>query len=210
MEQVMPEGPPIDTDGELPENIPPLIVGISLVYLVVLIVGITWCYFGDIPLLKTMDPIIIAGELLWSTAVGGLLVLLIGIVRWKTHVFDNLEGAVRSRLGNLTRKGVLYLSLFSSVAEELFFRGAIQTSLSRISDSPTLGLLITSILFGMLHMGRDRSYIPWTIFAVGSGLVLGYGFMLTGNILVPILIHFLINGVNMWRIIFGNPPETQP
>lgn len=197
------EGPAAETDGDLPENIPPLIVGISLVYFIVLMVGVAWCYLSDIQLMRTTELAVIGRELSWSFATGIVLVLLVSLVRWKTNVFDMLEGAVRSRLGDLTRTGVFFLSLYSSVAEEIFFRGAIQTSLASLSGSPTIGLVATSILFGMLHMGRHKSYIPWTIFAVGSGLVLGYGFMVTGNILVPIFIHFLINGVNMWRIIFG-------
>ncbi len=193
----------VEIDESLPENIPPLIVGITLVYFVVLCVAATWCYFANIPLVRSFEPAIVGRQLAWSFAVGLVLVILVGIVRYQTHMFDMIEGAVRSRLGNLTKTGVIALSLFSSVSEELFFRGAIQTSLSRVTGSELLGLATTSLLFGMLHMGRDKSYLPWTVFAICSGLVLGYGFMVTGNILVPIFIHFLINGVNMWRIIFG-------
>ncbi len=197
-----------DVDDDLPENIPPLVVGISLIYLGVLVVSLAWCYFGSIEVFRPRDPQVVVTQVLWSFLTGILLVFLITVIHRRSRIFDNLEGAVRSRLGDLTRTGVLSLSLLSSVAEEFFFRGAIQTTVSDLASSPMLGLVVTSLLFGFLHMGRDKTYVPWTLFAIGCGFILGYGFMVTGNILVPITIHFLINGINMWRIIHSPEPAS--
>ncbi len=197
-----------DVDDDLPENIPPLVVGISLIYLGVLVVSLAWCYFGSIEVFRPRDPQVVVTQVLWSLLTGIILVFLITAIHHRSRIFDNLEGAVRSRLGDLSRTGVLSLSLLSSVAEEFFFRGAIQTTVSDLGNSPMLGLVATSLLFGFLHMGRDKTYVPWTLFAIGCGFILGYGFMVTGNILVPITIHFLINGINMWRIIHSPAPAS--
>ncbi len=194
-----------EPDGDLPQNIPPLIVGISLVYSLVLASALGWCYLAEIPLFVAEAPGRLLVQFGLAIVVGMILVLVIGVWRSRSDMFDMLEGAVRARLGDLSRSGVLALALLSSAAEEVFFRAAIQSTLGHTLSSDWAALILTSVLFGILHMGRNRSYFPWTVFAAGAGVILGYSFMITGNIAVPILIHFLINAVNMWRIIFSQP-----
>src|SRR5262245_27352476 len=50
----------------------------------------------------------------------------------------------RALFGPLSEKDVLAFSALSAVGEELAFRGALQ---------PAVGLLIASLLFGLVHMG---------------------------------------------------------
>jgi membrane protease YdiL (CAAX protease family) len=78
------------------------------------------------------------------------------------------------------------------VAEETFFRGALQ---------PTLGWLPASLIFGLVHFAPRRELLPWTGFALCVGMVLGALFESTGNLVAPIVAHVGINAVNLRRLV---------
>ncbi len=91
------------------------------------------------------------------------------------------------------RRGDLVLvAVFSGVAEEALFRGALQ---------PMLGLLATSVLFGALHVGPDRRYLVWTLWAVGAGFLFGFLYEWTGGLLAPTIAHVLHNSATLllWK-----------
>lgn len=88
-----------------------------------------------------------------------------------------------SLFGSMPIYGLVLLAFLSSVGEEILFRGALQ---------PSLGVFFTSILFGVLHIG-PRGIGAWSLWAVIAGVILGLLYSQTQNILVPIVVHFLIN-----------------
>ncbi len=83
---------------------------------------------------------------------------------------------------------IVVLACLSGVAEELFFRGAMQ---------PVLGLLGTSVIFGAVHTGPKRVFFVWSIWAFVMGLLFGLIFEMTGILWGPVLAHVLINERNM-------------
>ena len=83
---------------------------------------------------------------------------------------------------------IFVLALTSGVAEELFFRGAMQ---------PAWGLVPTSVLFGLAHTGPKRVFLAWSVWAFVMGLLFGLIFELTGVLWGPILAHVMINERNM-------------
>src|ERR671917_115197 len=90
------------------------------------------------------------------------------------------------------RWDLLLVSAFSGVGEEAFFRGALQ---------PALGLVATSILFGALHIGPDRRYLAWTLWAIGAGFLFGFLYEWTGGLLAPMSAHVLHNAATLllWK-----------
>lgn len=75
------------------------------------------------------------------------------------------------------------------IMEELVFRGAILGYL--ISHSSKLpALLFSSFLFGLIHFSLDQ--VVWGSIA---GIFLGYAYMKSQNIIVPIFFHMLNNGI---------------
>ena len=82
----------------------------------------------------------------------------------------------------------LLLAAASGLAEEMFFRGALQ---------PRVGLVVASALFGVLHFAPRRELLPWTVFAVVMGFVLGWLFAWSGSLLAPVIAHTVINAVNL-------------
>jgi membrane protease YdiL (CAAX protease family) len=79
---------------------------------------------------------------------------------------------------------IFIVSALVSFAEELFFRGAIQ---------PLIGILPTSIIFAVLHMGFFHRLLPYGVYTFLLSLILGYLFMRTGSLLSPISCHFSID-----------------
>jgi membrane protease YdiL (CAAX protease family) len=103
-----------------------------------------------------------------------------------------LELRLSELLGDLTESDALALAVLSGFAEELFFRGAVQGS---------WGLLPATLLFAVLHTGPGRAFRVWTLFAGVAGLALGGLMVWRGNLLAPVLAHFLVNAVNLRRLL---------
>jgi uncharacterized protein len=76
--------------------------------------------------------------------------------------------------------GLALVAVFSGVGEETFFRGAIQQE---------FGLVVASLVFGLVHVGPDRRYLVWTVWAVLAGFLFGALYEVTGGLLAPILAH---------------------
>ena len=106
------------------------------------------------------------------------------------------------------RRDLVLVSIMSGVGEEAFFRGALQ---------PEIGLVASSLLFGVLHVGPDRRYLVWTVWAVGAGFLFGLLYLWTGGILAPVTAHVLHNAATLllWKrsrrkqsdMLGGTPPE---
>ena len=89
-------------------------------------------------------------------------------------------------------RDLVLVSVASGVGEEVFFRGALQ---------PVLGIVVASLLFGVLHLGPDRRYLIWTLWAIGAGFLFGFLYLWTGGLLAPITAHVLHNAATLllWR-----------
>ena len=98
---------------------------------------------------------------------------------------------LQTLLGQKTLGAVFMLALFSSVAEELLFRGVMQAN---------IGIVATSIIFGLLHKQPNKYIGVWSIFATLAGFIFGFLYQWSGGLLAPILAHFLINAVNLYRL----------
>jgi membrane protease YdiL (CAAX protease family) len=103
-----------------------------------------------------------------------------------------LATAMAEPLSGLSVPDALLLASASGLAEEMFFRGALQ---------PRAGLVVASLLFGALHFAPRRELLPWSAFAVVMGFVLGGLFEWTGSLLAPVVAHTAINAVNLPLLI---------
>jgi membrane protease YdiL (CAAX protease family) len=90
------------------------------------------------------------------------------------------------------RGSLLLVSLFSAVGEEVFFRGAVQQE---------FGLVAASVLFGIVHVGPDRRYLVWTLWAIAAGFLFGVLYDVSGGLLAPMLAHAAHNAATLllWK-----------
>jgi membrane protease YdiL (CAAX protease family) len=77
--------------------------------------------------------------------------------------------------------GTVAIGIAAGVGEEWFFRGALQ---------PMLGLGVTSVAFGLAHVG-GRHMLSFGIWATVMGVALGSLAWATGGLLAPIVAHAL-------------------
>lgn len=128
----------------------------------------------------------------------GIIVAISWEFTRRTRAGDSLARVLASVLGPLSLPQCLTLALVSGVAEEVFFRGALQ---------PRVGLVAASLLFGLAHFAPRRDLLPWTGFSILAGLLLGTLFEATGNLLAPVTAHTVINAVNLSLLVrhYGTP-----
>lgn len=127
----------------------------------------------------------------------GTATLLLGVWalntrRWAWVV--ELKTFMRQTLVPLFRNappGTLFLvALLAGVGEELLFRGVIQGGLDGVLG-PWPALVLASILFGAMHALSKAYFVLATVMGFYMGLI----YLWTGNLLIPILIHFLYDWI---------------
>ncbi len=147
----------------------------------------------------------------WSGLVTGilaaipLLVLLFWSRRTTMRPFPQLrrdfERLVAPMFRGTTRLDYLVIALAAALGEETFFRGLVQPGLANWIG-PWSALLLTSVLFGAAHWINPT----YSVLAMLAGIYLG-GFMLvSGNLLVPMIVHFLYDYVAL-AVVMKRPTE---
>jgi membrane protease YdiL (CAAX protease family) len=108
---------------------------------------------------------------------------------------------------------VLFLNIFiiaviPAVAEEFFFRGALQKLFTLFTKNIHAAIIITALLFSVIHF-QFFSFTPRFFL----GIVFGYLMYYTGNIWVPVIAHFVNNAaaVIVYYMITSNQlsPEAE-
>jgi uncharacterized protein len=162
-------------------------------YLCLALAGVLWigAQRGQIPLSLFVDLRRAWLDLSLGIGAGLLLLALWWTAERAFPLARELEARLAGLLGPLTQSEAIGLALLSGFAEELFFRGAVQG---------TLGWTAATLLFGVLHSGPGRAFRLWTLFAVLAGAILGGIMAWRGNLLGPVVGHFLVNAVNLRRL----------
>lgn len=128
--------------------------------------------------------------------IGAPLGLALGLTvalatRYLTHRAQwarTLHREFHSLVHGLGSREILLLALSSAVAEEAFFRGALQ---------PMVGVTIQAVLFAAMHFRPQRRFFPWTIMSLVIGLGFGVLARWLGDLSAPVVAHFTINLVNL-------------
>lgn len=97
---------------------------------------------------------------------------------------------VEEYLSPIRLPGVVVLSAAAGFGEELLFRGLLQSWIAGWGGLAA-ALLITSIIFALLH-AVTRAY---ALYAFALSLYLGLLYVITGNILAPMVAHAAYDGV---------------
>ncbi len=84
----------------------------------------------------------------------------------------------------------LIMAVLAAVAEELFFRGALQQFIEEWAGNGHVAVWVSAFIFSALHM-QFYGFFP----RLALGVLLGYLFFYTRNLWVPIIMHLFNNGV---------------
>ena len=99
---------------------------------------------------------------------------------------------------------IVIMAFFPALFEEIFFRGAVQNLLERWWKMPLLAILVTSLLFSLIHM----SVFLFLSRAV-LGFVLGLMYQRSKNLWVNIIAHFLNNTVAVIQLFWISRHQTK-
>jgi len=87
---------------------------------------------------------------------------------------------------------IIVIAVIPGIGEELLFRGFLQNILKRIVHNDHLAIWITAILFSAIHF-QFYGFIPRMLL----GALFGYLYVWSGNLLIPIIAHFINNSVSL-------------
>ena len=113
---------------------------------------------------------------------------------WGVTRPDSAIGQVAQQAGHMARElfarasvpELLLVSLAAGFGEEALFRGVLQTLVANFGGEVT-GLVVASVAFGLAH-ALSKAY---AILATIIGMYLGWLYLATDNLMVPIVTHTL-------------------
>jgi len=165
-------------------------------YGVLLAAAVGWSRWSETSLFYLTPGADRSGDALVLNAAAGALVAfaVIGLseaITRKTEWGERMARALAALIGRCSIRDCIVLGLASGIAEEAFFRGAMQ---------PQFGLVATSLIFGVVHFAPKRELLPWTGFALFAGFLLGGLYQATGSLIAPVVAHVGLNAVKLRRL----------
>ena len=147
--------------------------------------------------LRGLDPRLFGHSVAWSALLGALTAVAtvsLGLLAYTLlPVLRQVAEELAPRLvDGADRSSLVLVAGFSGIGEEALFRGAVQQE---------FGIVVASLIFGLVHVGPDRRYLVWTAWAIMAGFLFGGLYEITGGLLAPIVAHSAHNAATLllWR-----------
>lgn len=83
---------------------------------------------------------------------------------------------------------IFIIAVMAAVIEEIFFRGCLQQLIQKIVRNKHVAVWATAIIFSLVHM-QFYGFLPRILL----GAMLGYLFVWSSNLWIPIIAHFINN-----------------
>jgi membrane protease YdiL (CAAX protease family) len=133
----------------------------------------------------------------WTAAINEMLQLpgwLSGFEDWMKQSEEQARQLTERFLATVSIPGLLInllmIAILPAIGEELLFRGVLLRLFREWTGNVHVAVLITALLFSALHL-QFYGFLPRLLL----GAVLGYIFVWSGSIWVPVLVHFVNNGI---------------
>ena len=140
------------------------------------------------PWLALRNPAAIALSAALGLLVAGAVIVATRVVVGRFAWGRRLHRDLRPMARDLSLHHILLLAGFSSLGEELLFRGLL---------TPSIGIFLSAALFGLAHQIAGPSRWVWVGWATVIGAGLGAVFAATGSLVGPLLAHAVMNAVNL-------------
>ncbi|UYQ92725.1 CPBP family intramembrane metalloprotease [Chitinophaga horti] len=97
---------------------------------------------------------------------------------------------------------LLMVAAIPALAEELFFRGAMQPIVTKVVRNGFVAVIITSVIFSAIHM-QFLTFLP----RFGLSIILGCIYLISGNLWLSIIAHFCNNALSV-ILFYSGQTET--
>lgn len=121
-----------------------------------------------------------------------------------TRVSDSFNATQSLLSGDLASAIVRFIQavIFAPILEELWFRGLVLESLRPYGNG--FAIFVSAILFGITHANLAQFF-----YATAIGFFLAYIAIHTGSIVVPMILHAMMNGISsITSLIIADPEVT--
>ncbi len=153
---------------------------------VMMIIGFVWVEVvrghNALAVWFSAEPLTIIVDVGIGLGVGAGIALSVATLGNRVEGFAHIRNtlALRLDLARFRWWHCVWLSVLAAAPEEILFRGAMQ---------PVLGLVLTAIIFGVLH-AVTRLYF---IYATAAGLLLGLLYQYNETLWLPMAAHFAVD-----------------
>ena len=130
----------------------------------------------------------LAARLAAGLAYGGALVLASRVWTARSRAGRRLSEELAAAIGPIGATAAVLLAAVSGLAEEAFFRGALQ---------PRVGWPLATLLFGLAHFHPRKELRVWSLSAGVAGLGFAALFEASGDLLASVVAHATVNGINL-------------
>lgn len=165
---------------------------------------ITFLQLGNLPNIKisllVIALIVVTQPLINLLSYINQLLMLPSVLAPLEHWMQSREAAankvIEMFIADHTISGIvsniLVMAVLAGIAEEVFFRGAMQQFFYRIVSNKHLAIWVTAFIFSTIHF-QFYGFIPRFLL----GALLGYLFIWYGNLWFPIIAHIAHNALNV-------------
>lgn len=117
---------------------------------------------------------------------------------------EDRAAALTSFITGFTSPGVFVVALvviavLPAIGEELVFRGILQNEFHKGFGNIHIAIWVSAIIFSAIHM-QFFGFIPRLLL----GALFGYLYYWSGNLIIPIIAHFVNNGLTVLVIYLNN------
>lgn len=158
------------------------------------------------------------GLLFWGVAMlycayplMGYLAFLSEKVRWPQWMTEMEKSSIDALSGLLLMNhpidlmiNILIVAILPGIGEELLFRGVLQNETQKKLKSSFAAILMTAVLFSAFHF-QVTGFLPKMLI----GAICGYIYYVSRDIRMPILLHFINNGMATLALYLSGTDLTQ-
>ena len=111
---------------------------------------------------------------------------------WEEMAAQTMEALILSKSTTVLILNLLVIAVVAGITEEFFFRGVLQQLICKISSNKHVAIWVTAFIFSAIHF-QFYGFFP----RMFLGALLGYLFVWSGNLWIPMIVHSLNNAMSV-------------
>lgn len=119
-----------------------------------------------------------------------VLAIVLGLIFSQLGFIEEELTNIQDLAGNLSLGSMIFIIIFQSASEEIFFRGFLLEKIHSLAGKE-IAIISTALLFGIAHLTYGKIYPAFMTIILG--LLLGYIVVRTKNLNSAIIAHVLFN-----------------